>query len=286
MENLIHIIFDQAGAENLRQSFALDDIISGEILVLEDDLAFGPLKTLSPGEQTPDRQSWWDRILGEGVYTKIATDSEHLTDLGQQMRTDPDNEIWIWAAQNARDVAGYYALVDPLRDFTGRIHLIYLNNLPFINEKGGIFYPSYLSEILPREFLKARKLAREITAAEVEVDGEEWKRLVEENAPVRILEGGKKLRSEQDDYFDKELTGRCRLEFLKGWRLVNQTQQKCKDHIHEDFLYHRLGFLIESGALTVKGEYKQLRDAEVRAAGAASEAEPVIQNGNDESDHK
>src|SRR5690606_20183256 len=119
-----------------------------------------------------------------------------LINLCQKMRSDEDNEVWIWAGQNTRDVCGYYALLAPLSDFLGRVHLIYLNNLPFINEKGSIFYPTQLSEILPKEFLKARKLAREITAAEVEMDGEEWRRLKMENAPVRLLEGGKKISSQ------------------------------------------------------------------------------------------
>jgi hypothetical protein len=268
MENLIHITFDAAGAEHLKESFGLDDIIAGEVRVLEDDLAYGPLKKGTTGTE-PGRDQWWAAITGGEPYEKTARDYELLGDLSQQMRTDENSEIWIWAAQNARDVCGYYALLESLADFLGRVHLIYLNNLPFINEKGGIFYPVYLSEILPREFLKARKLAREITGAEIEVDGEEWNRLVAENAEVRILEGGKKISGQAADYFDKELTGRCRLDFMKGWRLVNQVTQKCKDHIQEDFLYGRLDFLIGNGTLEVKETFKNLRDCEVKTAGSA-----------------
>ncbi|TAM93935.1 MAG: DUF1835 domain-containing protein [Chitinophagaceae bacterium] len=266
MENLIHITYDKAGAENLKQSFALDDIISGEIVTFDDDLASGTLKD-SATEETLSRQGWWNKIKAPEEYASIHRDHELLTDLCQRMREDENSEIWIWAAQNARDVCGYYALLHPLSSFLGRVHLIYLNNLPFMNDKGGIFYPSQLSEILPKEFLKARKLAREITAAEVEIDGEEWNRLKEENASIRILEGAKKISSKPDDYFDKELINRCRLDYMKAWRLVNQIIQKSKDHINEDFLYWRLQELINNGTFNAKEAFKNLRDSEVKTAG-------------------
>lgn len=285
MENLIHIIFDQQGGDHLGKSFALDDIIAGEVVLLGDDLAFGPLKTgpVEPGVIT--RQDWWNKTAGEEPYSKINEDTERLRDLCGLMRSDPASEIWIWIAQNARDVTGYYSLLEPLSDFLGRVHLIFLNNLPFINEKGSIFYPLYLGEILPREFLKARKLARELTAAEIEIDGEEWSRLKEDNAVVRVLEGGKKIRSETGDFFDKELINRCRFEFSKGWRLVNQVHQKCADHINDEFIYGRLATLIENGTLETKGEYKNLRDAEVKAAGSESADENILDQ-NDESTHE
>lgn len=274
MESLIHIVFDEPGAENLRQSFEMDDIIQGKIQLLADDLAFGPLTEGA-------RQAWWDEIVAEESCPRISSDAQSLTDLTQQMREDENNEIWIWAAQNARDVSGYYGLMEHLEDFLGRVHLIYLNNLPFINEKGSIFYPRYLSEILPKEFLKARKLAREITPAEWEVDGEDWRRLKQEGSLIRILEGGKRLRGEGEEYFDQELINRCRLEYQKGWRVVNQVLAKVKDHADEAFLYRRLERLVESGALETKEPIKQIRDSELKAVGVTTESENEPQDASE-----
>lgn len=282
MENLIHITFDRTGAENLRQSFDLDDIIAGEIVVLEDDLAFGPLKKRAAEPDRPSRREWWEKILNGEQYALLDQYNEKVIDLCQKMRGDEDNEIWIWAGQNTRDVCGYYALLPPLADFLGRVHLIYLNNLPFINEKGSIFYPAQLSEILPKEFLKARKLAREITPAELEMDGEEWQKLKEENAPVRLLEGGKKIGSRPDDYFDPELINRCRLGYIKAWRVVSQVQQKGKAYANESFLYWRLQVLVENGLLEIKEQTKNLRDSEVKMAGTAASDEPIIQEGDEQ----
>ena len=60
-------------------------------------------------------------------------------------------------------------------------------------------------EIQPKELLKAKKLARPITMSEFEVDPDEWKKLCAENATVRILEGGKKIVSREETFYDSEI---------------------------------------------------------------------------------
>ncbi|MFX9061550.1 DUF1835 domain-containing protein, partial [Acinetobacter baumannii] len=93
------------------------------------------------------------------------------------MEEDADIEVWVWMGQNAHDVCGYYWVISQFKDFAGRIHVLYLNNLPFFNEKGNIFYPTHLHEIQPKEFIKAKKLARPISLSEFEVDPDEWKKI-------------------------------------------------------------------------------------------------------------
>ena len=71
---------------------------------------------------------------------------------------------WIWTAPNQHDVSGYYWLMSQLKEFEGSVYILSLNNLPFINEKGHIFYPKIYLKFQPREFLKAKKLARPVTS--------------------------------------------------------------------------------------------------------------------------
>jgi hypothetical protein len=89
---------------------------------------------------------------------------------------EPDEQVWIWMGQNVHDVCGYYWLMSQLKDYQGRIHVLYLNNLPFINEKGNIFYPTSLYEIQPKEFLKAKNWRGPLRLSEFEVDPDEWKK--------------------------------------------------------------------------------------------------------------
>ena len=141
--------------------------------------------------------------------------------------------------QNQHDVCGYYWLMSQLKNFQGQLEVLYLNNLPFLNEKGNIFYPSSLYEIQPKEFLKAKRLARTITLSEFEVDPDEWKKLCEENAMIRILEGGKKIVSKDVTYYDKELLSVISTEFQKLNKIFQNIYTKTKIRTGDVFLAWR-----------------------------------------------
>ena len=147
----------------------------------------------------------------------------------------------------------------------GRIHVLYLNNLPFINEKGQLFYPTWLEEIPPREFVKAKKLARPVTASEFEIDPDEWNRLMAENAGVRILEGGKKLLGKEFSYFDADLKRLLTKEWQRALRIVAQTQSKMKVKTGDVFLQWRLHQLATEGLIETNGKWeKGWRDLDIR----------------------
>lgn len=268
MENLLHICFSREGADNLRKSTELDDILSGEILVFQDDLSIGPLGRRADQQGQRPRDSWCARVLGLEQYPLAEADAGLLARLRQQLREDPNSEAWIWIAQNSRDVCGYYWLSASLDAFQGRVHVLYLNNLPFLNEKGQVFFPLELGEIPPREFLKARKLAREITLAEFEMDAEEFRRLQAEALPVRYLEGARKLALKPEDAWDGDLLKLASLEYTKAWRLASQLRQKGRQDIQEAFLWYRLRELARADRLELKSEGAVLRDLEYRLASA------------------
>lgn len=194
--------------------------------------------------------------------------------LKARLNADSSEFVWIWAAQNKHDVSGYYWLMSQLRDFQGRIFILYLNNLPFINEKGSIFYPVNLFEIPAKEFLKARKLARPITLSEFEIDPDEWTRLCSEDKGVRILEGGKKLSQHPYTYYDEELKKFITGDWIKAGKLINQFINKAKQTTSDVFLLWRLKQLAAAGELDVQGELKGMKDFEIKLK-SAPVAEPV-----------
>jgi hypothetical protein len=156
-----------------------------------------------------------------------------------------------------------------LKDYQSRIFILYLNNLPFINEKGHIFYPEWIHVIPPKEFLKARKLARPITLSEFEVDPDEWKRLCGEGKMARILEGGKKLAQYDADYYDTDLRKFITPEWQKASKIIHQFLHKNKQTTGDAFLLWRLKCLIAEGNLDVQGDLKGMKDFEIKLAGKA-----------------
>src|SRR5690606_24272499 len=142
MENLIHIAFDAQGAEQLRQSFSIDDIIAGEVVVMSDDLSFGPLRRKETPDGESPREAWWKEVRGSEEYAPIREDAARRASLREKMKEDEIKDIWRWAAQSAREVCGYYSPILPFADFQCLVAIIYLYNLPSLYGKGSVFYPS------------------------------------------------------------------------------------------------------------------------------------------------
>ncbi|MGX5816772.1 DUF1835 domain-containing protein [Chitinophaga lutea] len=283
---ILHIVFGQSSAAQLKAAFELDPNLEGDVLVFEDDLSVGPLFILDTPDGRRARREWWTAMSAAVTAAPAGTeapqeetepappeeDVDPVRSLKARLREEEEVTVWIWAGQNAADVCGYYWLVSQLDRFSGRIHLIYLNNLPFLNEKNAVFYPTHLHQILPKEFLKAKKLAREVSLAEFELDGDEWRRLMNENAGVRLLEGGKKIRGEAASFYDKDLLQQAGAEFVKAWKVISQTAAKYKYPVQDHFLNWRLKELVKDGQLESRGELKTARDYEVKIPAAAANA--------------
>lgn len=272
---MIHIVFETANIAVLQQAIELDETIQGSILEIKDDYAVGPLGDIYATEGYQLRRDWWKSLLEFSPYTEqldLVDDKLTVHHLLKQLDEEPDTEVWIWMAQNAHDVCGYYWLMSQLKDYQGRVQVLYLNNLPFINEKGQIFYPSYLHEIQPKEFLKAKRLARPITLSEFEVDPDEWKKHCQESAMVRFLEGGKKVIGKEVSFFDKDILTHINSEPQKLSKILTNTLSKMKVKTGDVFLVWRIRELIREGKLEAVGDWnKSWKDISVKLQGGKSQ---------------
>lgn len=278
---MIHIVFQRPDVEVLQKSFELEPALKGEVIQIEDDFAVGPLKDIYTPEGRQARKEWWRGVLAGGDYDgrvdsgDVKDDGTTVAALKEKLDQDPTELVWIWAAQNKHDVSGYYWLMSQLKDHQGRIFILYLNNLPFINEKGSIFYPVNLSDIPAREFLKARKLARPITLSEFEIDPDEWSKLCNEDKGVRILEGGKKLAQYDYNYFDEELKKFITGDWIKASKLIHQFLNKGKQTTGDAYILWRLKQLIAAGELEAQGEIRGMKDFEIKTKAAVPTTEPA-----------
>ncbi len=266
---MIHIVFNEADVRILQAAIELDESMQGEVVQIKDDWAVGPLDNIYAAEGIDARKQWWRDVLaggdGEGLFHPEAEDDyQTMAHLATLLNENPEEKIWIWAAQNSHDVCGYYWMLPFMKEFQRRVYILYLNNLPFINEKGNIFYPTKLSEIQPKEFLKAKKLAREITLSEFEVDPDEWTKIASENKGVRILEGGKKLVQFEYDYFDAELKKYIMPDFQKASKIIHNCINKSKHTTGDLYLLWRLKVMIAMDMFDVQGKLEKMKDFDVK----------------------
>jgi hypothetical protein len=280
---MIHIVFQEADVAVLQKVIELDESLSGDVRIIKDDYAVGPLGDIYETEGYQQRREWWKQLLEISPYNtdqlmEMVDDRLAVHNLKKDLDENPKEELWLWMGQNQHDVCGYYWLISQLKEYQGRVVVLYFNNLPFINEKGQIFYPTTLHEIQPKEFLKAKKLNRKVTLSEFEVDPDEWKKLCNENAMVRILEGGKKIVGKDEDFYDKEILSGLSNDWQKGNRAMQNILGKMKVKTGDVFLLWRIKKMVEEEKVEINGETtKSWKDFELKLKATAPE---VVETNN------
>jgi hypothetical protein len=271
---MIHLVFNTADIAALEAAIELDETLAGKVIEIKDDYAVGPLLDIYDTEGYQARRDWWQTVLEFSPYVDqldIVDDKLTVHQLTNALNHDENEVIWIWMGQNAHDVSGYYWFMSQFKEYQGRIQVLYLNNLPFLNEKGQLFYPTYLSQIQPKEFLKAKKLARPITLSEFELDPDEWKKLCQENEGVRFLEGGKKLISLNIGCYDKEILSLLTKNAQKLPSALSNIMAKLKVKLGDAFIVYRLKAMAEEGKIVFVGDWvKGWKDMVVQMPGGST----------------
>jgi hypothetical protein len=272
---MIHIVFNTADIAALEAAIALDESLAGKIIEIKDDYAVGPLLDIYETEGYQLRKNWWGNVLAHSPYTDqldIVDDRLTVHQLINALNHDENESIWIWMGQNAHDVCGYYWLMSQFKEYQGRIQVLYLNNLPFLNEKGQLFYPTYLSQIQPKEFIKAKKLARPITLSEFELDPDEWNKICTEQEVIKFLEGGKKIVNMDINFYDKEILSLLTKNAQKLPSALSNILAKMKVKTGDAFVVYRLKALADLGKIFFVGDWeKGWKDMVIQMPGGSNQ---------------
>lgn len=273
----MHIVFHKDDAEALAKGFTEEEMPEERIFIIEDDFSLGYLPEEYSEQGSPDRRVWNRKLYGEGESeaNPAFLTGKTISKIIQELEEDDEALAKIWIAPNARDVTGYYFLNHQLREFPGRIEVLWLNNLPFINDKGQIFYPTYLSEIEAREFIKAQKLAREITPSEFEMDIEEWDKMVSDHQMIRVLEGAKKLAQKDIEFYDEALFKLCTGEWQRASKILRDFLKNTR--VAEEFAAWRLSEMAANGQIEAKGDPENLKHWDIKLPGGSVQPEEVEQ---------
>ena len=65
---MIHIVFQQADVDVLKQAMELDETLQGEIFEIKDEWGVGPLQELDTEEGCQARADWWRELLKDSPY--------------------------------------------------------------------------------------------------------------------------------------------------------------------------------------------------------------------------
>ncbi len=266
---MLHIVFREEDVNTLTEFFKLDESERGEVFHISDNYALGPLKNIYTSEGLESRKNWWLEVLSGGDFDNpgsngVHDDSQTIQEIKSRLQNNDEAKVCVWVAPNNHDVCGYYWLISQLMDSEDKVQIIWLNNLPFLNEKGHIFYPDYLFEIPPKEFLKARKLTRPVSAAEFEIDPEEWTKICEPNKIIRTLDGHKKLSQHDEDFYDLQIQKFITADWQKASKVIQLFINKSDKTASDSYVLWRLKKMVAADAIDAQGELKNMKDFEVK----------------------
>lgn len=265
---IYHLVVGDMAAEPLCEAIQNEPSMEGEVFVLKDLLHIGPIKRGEQQKFSDLRSAYWQQMILDEKEPPVVDDQERLIAMSNKLRENEEAQVWFWMAPWPADVCAYYWTLLQLQKYLDRFHLLNLAGLPFLDEEGKVFYPKNVSEIQPKELIKARKLARAVTPAELEVDGTEWEKLVEENAGIRVLEGGKKLTSKEEGHYDSTLKGLLQQQYQKAHKVVYNALRKHDVPTADTHLGWRLCVMAEAGELQLEGDTtKTLKDYSVKLPG-------------------
>lgn len=266
---MIHLIVGDEAAKNLVAAFEIDENLRGEVLVLKDTLGIGNIVSL-PGVSHDDiRTEFWQTIVPNfGQKVEDEEKLKHTIEVALQM----EEPFCLWLAPCVSDVCVYYWLLTHFKSMPGILHTINIIGLPFLNAKGQLFYPNNFSEIPPKEFIKTKRLLKEVTIAEFELEGDEWFRLQRDNTWLRTYEGGKKIVSRDVSYFDNIIKANITDEMQKASKVAHEALKKITQTVSNLFIEYRIRQLLHQELFSFNGNIDgPLKDIEIKKIGSAIE---------------
>jgi len=273
---IYHIVVGDEAARPLSEAIASEPSMAGEVVVMKDILHVGPLQRGEGQSFNALRSEWWQAVAPEAKPPIEVVDLERLLEVSNELYKSAEAQVWCWMAPGPADVCAYFWMMAYLGKHAGRFFIVNMANLPFLNEEGKVFYPKGIGELLPKEIVKARRLSRPVTPGELELDGDVWRSLVADNGGIRTLEGGKKLSSRPENYYDAQLISTLSGNFQKSSRVLQQAMGKYNLPTGDVYLAWRLRELAAAGLIELRGDAgKSYREWEVRLpVEAETEAAP------------
>jgi hypothetical protein len=262
---IYHIVTGDLAAAPLKDAIVIEPSMAGEVVVMKDVLSVGPVRKADGQKFSDMRTEFWQTVFSNEKMPMPVDDLERLLHTGNELSKNDNAKIWLWMAPLPADISMYYWALAYLHKYTGRVWVINIAGLPFLDDAGKIFYPKSIADIQPAQLVKARRLARPVTASETETDVEEWQKMTRENAGIRVHETGKRLSSKSEAFYDDKLISFCSHQYQKASRITSQAISKFLIPTGDMYLGWRLRKIAGTGKLQLQGDAtKSLKDFEVK----------------------
>lgn len=158
-----------------------------ELVYLYDQLDIGLLSDEETDFNTL-RNEFWQYLSQEGIVTiPPFNDLKEILDILKKAEEDEEVKIYFWLQSEGHYWMHYYWLLHWLHPVKDQLLFINGIGLPFLNENQQLIFPSSWEEIPVKEIEKALLLARGISDASMEIEGEEFKEVLKNQYQIRVI---------------------------------------------------------------------------------------------------
>jgi hypothetical protein len=222
-------------------------------IIVDDGLAYGPLRDLHTAASLDARAAWLDRMFEVAGHADDAQDCQAHKSLAT-LAPDPDEIALIWCGQNGMEQTLLRALCHAWPQAQ-----LWISEVPLFTAD---FEGRTAVAVCSVEKLRQAQ-ARPLTQDERNALADEWLALTTQDHTLRLyLEG--KLASCDESFFDETLLWRCGPDFKRAIHVVGQVMGEAADYVSDGFLFYRLRVLIARGALVAENREAGIRELWVR----------------------
>ena len=222
-------------------------------IIMEDCLAYGPLRDLHTEAGRAARTTWLDRMFKAAGHAHDAQDCETHPGLWK-LAPAPDEITLIWCGQNGMEQTLLRALCHAWPQSE-----LWISEVPLFT---GDFEGRTAVGVCSVEKLRQSQ-ARPLTQDERYALADEWVALTKQDQMLRLyLEG--KLVSGDESFFDEALLYRCGPDFMRAIYVGGWVMGEAADYVSDGFLFYRLRALIARGMLVAENREAGLRGLWVR----------------------
>ena len=241
MTKIAHVSMGDLAAQNIAA------LIAGKPaerqIIVEDCLAYGPLRDLHTVEGLAGRAAWLNHMFKAADCEEEQQDLETHPGLANLTQApDPDEIALIWCGQNGMEQTLLRALCHAWPQSQ-----IWISEVPRFTAD---FEGRTAVAVCSVEKLRQAQ-ARPLAQNERNALADEWVALTKQDATLRLyLEG--KLASCDESFLDQALLSRCCPDFKRATYVVGDVMGRAADYVSDAFLFYRLRALIAHGVLVAQ----------------------------------
>jgi hypothetical protein len=242
--------------------------INDQVVVMVDDLMWGPLGNILSDHVQAVRLNWWEQVLNdEDLSDDIPFLRNKYKIFNELTNSLTDNDsLLFWVGDNPTDYTGLMCLLTYLPKSTP-VSVVMASKAYY--KRYGKFKPLNVGEIPLEKIFPLLEDAKLISPLERDGYIRNWTKLLAENGNLRILKN-RQLHTVSEDYFDEEIITRAKRisqekmyrksdGFLPAARLIGNVIGHQKQRIMDVLIEWRIRCLIQKDVFTYQGSLANMR---------------------------